>query len=400
MRIDGPALQPRGSVAGKPPQGEAVKLDYIDAVRGWAILLVMTCHVFNRFAGMPYPIKKLTNFGWHGVQLFFLASAITLAISWARAAHTPFMARTGQFFTRRVFRIAPMYYTGALIYFFLDPPGEAFSWAQLLRTLVFINAWHPDWIPTTPGWMVVPGGWSIGVEFTFYAVFPLLISQVTSRARAGLFIALTVGAAMLLNGLPARLWPDYPAVAIANFTYFWFPNQLPGFALGLLLHHVLLRPLPMLRLGKRASWGFGILVLAGVVLSQTGRAPSHFVPALHAPPILMALLLFAGFVLLLAHNPGTLFEHPAMRRLGVLSFSAYVLHFVFVHNLPEWTGGLIDVRAEGVRAIFMGAMLWLLTVAATVATSEVAHRLIEVPGQQVGRWLLAGRRAAPRGQPA
>ena len=58
------------------------KQGYIDAIRGWAILLVITCHTGGMFPELPYPIRKLTNFGWHGVQLFFLASAVTLCMSW------------------------------------------------------------------------------------------------------------------------------------------------------------------------------------------------------------------------------------------------------------------------------------------------------------------------------
>ena len=91
------------------------KKNYIDAVRGWAILMVITTHVGDRFPELPYPIKKLTNFGWHGVQLFFLASAVTLLMSWHRQ-NTPNLASVRSCFIRRFLRIAPMYYAGALIY--------------------------------------------------------------------------------------------------------------------------------------------------------------------------------------------------------------------------------------------------------------------------------------------
>ena len=51
-------------------------------VRGYAILLVITCHETYWFPELPYPVHRVTVLGWHGVQLFFLASAVTLMMSW------------------------------------------------------------------------------------------------------------------------------------------------------------------------------------------------------------------------------------------------------------------------------------------------------------------------------
>ena len=146
------------------------KKDYIDAVRGWAIALVITSHVGVMFAELPYPIKKLTNFGVYGVQMFFLASAVTLLMSWHRRKEEG-AAAVKIFFIRRFLRIAPMYYLGSILYYYIEPPETGFDAVQMLRSFVFINVWHPEWVPTTPGWTVVPGGWSIGVEFTFYFLF-------------------------------------------------------------------------------------------------------------------------------------------------------------------------------------------------------------------------------------
>ena len=129
------------------------KLNVIDSVRGWAILLVIIVHTAGAMSLLPYPVKKMTNLGWYGVQLFFIASAVTLLLSMHRSldAGKPFVV--GSFFRRRFWRIAPMYYFGALFYFFMRPPEEAFSFSQLLLSLTFINSWHPDWLGVTPGYL-------------------------------------------------------------------------------------------------------------------------------------------------------------------------------------------------------------------------------------------------------
>jgi peptidoglycan/LPS O-acetylase OafA/YrhL len=73
------------------------KLNAIDAIRGWAIFLVITAHVGGLFPELPWPLKKITNFGWYGVQLFFVASAFTLMLSWERMQQG-FIVKTANFF--------------------------------------------------------------------------------------------------------------------------------------------------------------------------------------------------------------------------------------------------------------------------------------------------------------
>ena len=361
------------------------KLDYIDAVRGWAILLVITCHVGGMFPEMPYPVKKLTNFGWHGVQLFFLASALTLLMSWHRArVHDGVFV--GSFFVRRFLRIAPMYYAGAAIYFVAEPPISGFSLSQMLISFAFLNTWQPEWIPTTPGWMVVPGGWSIGVEFTFYALFPLLAVLVTSLPRALAFFAVAFAFACGANHLGATWLTGYPADAAGNFLYFWFPNQVPVFALGFVLYFVIeSRRLPTL--GKLPAYIFLTCVAAALItVAEFPAMGGRILLSTPAPPILLASLGFMTFIFVLARQPALLLTNLLIRKMGVLSFSAYVLHFLFVHGLPVWSGGWINTAATGYVAIAHFVLLWGVAVPTTFAAASLAHAWIERPGMK-----LAGR---------
>lgn len=62
---------------------EAIKhLDYIDAVRGFAFLWVLTLHC--AICVGAFPLQWIFLHGVFGVQLFFLASAVTLRASWAQ----------------------------------------------------------------------------------------------------------------------------------------------------------------------------------------------------------------------------------------------------------------------------------------------------------------------------
>lgn len=372
----------------------ADKKDYIDAVRGWAIILVITCHVGGVFSQMPYPVKKLSNFGWHGVQMFFLASAVTLLMSWHRSSATGFgSVRT--FYTRRFLRIAPMYYLGALIYYYADPPASGFDLPQLLRSLTFVNAWSPAWIPTTPGWMVVPGGWSIGVEFTFYFLFPLLATYVTTLPRAVALFIVAMLLAVTMEQLGTIVFSGYGHVARDNFLYFWFFNQLPIFSLGFILYYVLLRPGVQITSSVVAYGLVAVITAVCLVAAEHPGASDRFAWNNPSPTFLIATLAFMAFIFVLARGPATLLSHRAIRRMGALSFSAYVLHFLFVANVPRWTHRFIDTGATGYAAIGNAVLLWIAVMAATALAAAVTHRFVEQPAIDLAHRLTSASRKKP-----
>jgi peptidoglycan/LPS O-acetylase OafA/YrhL len=380
-------LRPAAATAPTPD-----KLDYIDAVRGWAILLVMTAHAAGAVGGVPYPLHKLTNFGWYGVQLFFLASAVTLMMSWRRS-DVPNWIAIRDFFIRRFWRIAPMYYAGALIYLVFSPPVGGFDPIQFLRTLGFVNAWAPDWIPTTAlGWRVVPGGWSISVEFTFYALFPLLAFMITNLRRAFMLFGIALVGAMVANHYGARAFAATDPQALGNFLYFWFPNQAPIFALGIVLFHLLAK-IPDQRLTPWVTYSV-VAGVAGVslVVAEAPWQPWVFASPIIPPPMLVATAALMLFVIALAKGPRTVFAHPWIQRVGVLSFSCYVLHFLFV-DLMSALATMLMGRPSGLEAVGKASLVWAATIVATIVFAAVTHDWIEKPGMRLAKRLT--RRSKP-----
>ena len=81
------------------------QLEGLDGIRGIAILLVMAVH-FDRFVpavSVLVPLKALADYGWCGVDLFFVLSGflITGILLQTKTAHNYFRA----FYMRRVLRI-------------------------------------------------------------------------------------------------------------------------------------------------------------------------------------------------------------------------------------------------------------------------------------------------------
>ena len=157
-------------------------LKYIDAVRGYAILGVIMIHTLTVAQPTNIYLQILANKGKYGVQLFFIASAFTLFLSQKRRSEVG----KKNFFIRRFFRIAPMYYLGIILYLFvfkevsnsyngnLKYCGESvISFFNIFSNFFFINSTNPSWCST-----IVPGGATISVEMIFYLIVPFLYSKI------------------------------------------------------------------------------------------------------------------------------------------------------------------------------------------------------------------------------
>ncbi|HEY4274122.1 MAG TPA: acyltransferase [Rhizomicrobium sp.] len=386
-----PRTEGRFPISGKPEYA------YIDSLRGYAVLMVIINHVTYTIPQLPWRAHQLGAFGWHGVQLFFLASCITLLMSsnYERAR----MGRVSgsDFFIRRFLRIAPMYYLAALLYWFVFPSDMA-RLSQLLASLAFVNAWHPVTTTTTGDWQVVPGGWSIGVEFTFYFLFPLLLTIVTSfrRAVVALIAALAIG--MVAGSLAAGpLTAKYGAVATSNFLYFWFFNQMSVFALGAVAYFTIrgVEANPDWTL-TRILRQRGGLVLGGslLLLLVVAVAPipfSHHLllkPAF--PQFLAASLAFFAFILAMSQARKSVFINSASAALGKVSFSAYLLHFAVIKFVMTDHPETFHIRDTGWTAIIAFLISIVIVTAITLLVSAVTYTLIEKPMMNWAKRLTRG----------
>ena len=361
---------------------------YIECVRGYAILLVIICHATYLFPELPYPVHRVTVMGWYGVQLFFLASAVTLMMSWQYEKVRDGSVSIGAFFVRRLFRIAPAYYLASALYLVLEPPSGGFDPVQAGATYLFINIWHPVLMGMTPGsWIVVPGDWSIGVEFTFYAFFPFLACAITSLSRAVYLFLGTLLAGATLNALA---WPPLQAafgtLPTDNFLYFWFPNQMSVFALGLCLFHLL-----EWDRGRRSILAAYPNLIAAASVAFVASCAFIAVPQwlnlrMPLPPMfLLVSLAMTVFVLALARSPSGLFLNRYVALTGRVSFSGYLLHFAVLKVIAERASPWIDFHVTGWSAIAHFVLAMLCIVPIIVAASWCTYRLIETPMINLGK---------------
>jgi peptidoglycan/LPS O-acetylase OafA/YrhL len=357
--------------------------DYIDALRGIAAFGVLVLHALILFPQLPFPISQISRLGLHGVQLFFMVSAITLTSSWksrARYETNPVPA----FFIRRFFRIAPMFWASLVGYLLLNAAVVPFWTNQgtvtplaVLLTTLFVHGWLPQTIN-----VVVPGGWSIADEMTFYLIFPFLVTRITSLAWAIMFFVASVIMTLLSNWLALSLYgPQTPH--FEQFIYYWLPNQLPIFALGFMTFYLI-------------RWARGIsrrmaIILLGVAIALLlivafGNLP--YSADISHPMIWRDLPMGAAFmalILSLAAWPSKLLVNRGTKLLGRVSFSSYLLQFGIIELFLALFG---PTQISGFKAALLFVMAVILLACINTLLSMVTYRLIEEP------WIKIGHRFA------
>lgn len=372
---------------------------YIDCVRGYAVLLVILSHLAYRFPQLPYPVHRVAVMGWFGVQLFFLASCVTLLMSWHSEVEKRGAADTGAFFIRRFFRIAPAYYLAAVFYFFLMPPASGFDFWQAFASFAFINTWRPEWTPVVHGlWTVVPGGWSIGVEFSFYFLFPFFAAWTINLRRAIILFAACLIFGVLANKVALTVLAGHISpVEIGNFLFFWFPNEASVFAFGGMLYFVLRRLLraegPAAAILRSNANIFALI--AAVAFAALAYAPlGHYLgDRPYIPAFLAVCLPLAVFILALSTN-NTFLVNRTIGEMGKVSFSAYLLHFAVLHLFSAFPL-IFHTQATGYEAVAAFAVAFPVAAMLTFCASWVTFQLIEQPMIGVGKSLIGFRKGPP-----
>ena len=358
-------------------------LDYIDALRGYAILGVIAVHTSQSVPQLEWPLRLLADQGARGVQLFFVVSALTLMLSWNERGDGVL-----PFYVRRLFRIVPMFWLAMVLFVAVQASGLpitywpplSISWSSVLATATFTFGLHPQTIRS-----LVPGGWSIADEMTFYLLLPLLVVALRSWTATALAIVAAVCLSMLLAALALYGWfyPDLDRGLVEQFVFASFPNQFPAFLAGILVFH-LLRAFPGAPSRAALQLGLIVSIAAMAAIPFIAMAPhSRLMHATYLMPIVYTVP-FALCTWCLAKGGGRVMANQAIRYVGKVSYSAFFLHFL-VLGLLVYLGPY--PHGTSVPGWLQFATLLALAVVLTIAVSSVTFRLVEAPMIRVGRQL-------------
>lgn len=359
------------------------KYGFVDETRGLAILMVILVHTTQQVHNLPSFLATFGYYGQTGVQLFFIASSFTMCNSFANRSSEPHSVKS--FYLRRFFRIAPLYYFGLVLYLVINAISrdgfgcEPYTLFNVLANILFLHGFVPS-----ANNSLVPGGWSIGTEMAFYAIFPIIYYWIISkghgllnRSLLALVLAIALNLVLQLVIIPLLNL----RIENNNFFYFLLFNQLPVFLLGYIYYFAFWKSEQKLsksvRLAIQIIGFFSFSMLAGLMLFVVKY------------PIAFTLLpLFSGisFVFLMDFLRTKSFSLVFLQNIGRVSFSMYIFHFIFVCNLVPFLFSIfpfeIDPRIKIFVAFMIGATLSFIT-------GRISEKIIEENGIALGSKLIA-----------
>lgn len=351
----------------------------LDGLRGFAAVWVLFGHVFQQ-TGLGSPLLWLPLHNGYAVDLFMMLSGFLMF-----RLHGEFADRRAvTFWLRRLFRLAPLYFTCLLFacllasrFLFARHVIAAFNgfdfstwpiltdWRSALAHLTFTFGLSPRLSQST----AMPD-WSLSLEMQFYLVFPALILLIR-RIGAGLAVVGLV----TIQLLALMAFAPY-------FQAFRFPSPLP-LELNLFLAGMAIAmpgrrqiPLGMLLAVAMSTSLTDVAIRASLALLLAAGAHAPFHPALRR----------------LAKWMRRPFELPVVRWLGAISYPIYLTH-VLVLFLT--LGALLQIGVHEKR--LLGAITLALTLAITIGVSQLLHWAVELPGMKLGRLAVAAVSRPGRG---
>jgi len=201
-------------------------ISLLDGFRGIAILLVILYHVGH-----------ILNFGWIGVDLFFVLSGFLITGKLVEAIQDKNYFRV--FYIKRIARIVPAYYFLLLVVFVITPAlfhsvatpafiemksHQFHYWLFMVNILDAYRGW--------PAYLLFVPLWSLSVEMQFYLLWPFITRGYIHFKKMWLLLMI----AFCVLAVFFRIYAGYFFNWRPLYRYVMLPGRLDDFALGGLLY--------------------------------------------------------------------------------------------------------------------------------------------------------------------
>jgi len=310
-----------------------MKLKYIeslDGVRGYAALMVVVFHFFFS-GGADYShyiktLQKITEFGQHGVSLFFVLSGFLITRILIKSRNDKDYFK--KFYIRRILRIFPLYYLYLLFNYYLIPlflNSECTSFKLQLPYYLYLQNFNEilGFQQNGPGHF-----WSLAVEEHFYLLWPALLFFVTPK---NLYKIIVISLILIFI---LRYFMIDNGYSINYFTFTRIDQIMVGSILALLeIRNILYT--------KKTAYTFLIMILSilplGVLLYQF-QSSFQYINELLKHTIL-AFFFFAVIGIIII-NPTSkiirfLLLNKIIQYLGKISYGIYVWHMMVIYMLQK-----------------------------------------------------------------
>ncbi|MFC7533091.1 acyltransferase family protein [Actinoplanes sp. GCM10030250] len=356
-----PSSDPSSSSPAAPDKSGQVgrrgdRIVALDGLRFIAAFMVLLYHLAGRPTGGPsqawgesvtevFPqLQKVAQFGWLGVEMFFIISGFAICMSaWGRSL--------GDFFRSRVVRVYPAYWAAVLITFTVVS-----IWPMMRGPVRFNDMLLNLTMLHEPLGVTAMDGvyWTLWAELKFYLLFALVVAKGLTYRRVVTFCCAWTVAAVV-------------AVSVDNplLTEIVQPSAAPFFIAGIALYMV-----------RRFGSDF---TLWGIVGVSWLIAQHHAVYFPHGnvkknvdteQAIAITVFVTLVFVVIGAIAVGRLswIRWRALTTAGLLTYPLYLLH-----QQIGW------VLVYGLRRVLPTYVTLALVIAILLLAAYLVHRLVERP---------------------
>jgi peptidoglycan/LPS O-acetylase OafA/YrhL len=377
------------------------RLDFIDYLRGFAILSVFLFHALaasygfsmlaweRLFRSFSAPTSSITLLPLHlcciGVPIFFVVSGFCIHVSFQQQGR-----EWGSFFIRRFFRLYPAYMAALFLFTLLYANKNHDLRAQFISHALLIHNYN-----ALTYYGLNASFWTIAIEVQLYLLYPLLLALVAKFGWRSTLIFLATCECFIhgweavyqimlgVSGydypvifhklLPFYSYVDTPSLAMLNASplAFWFSWSLGAAAADAYLKK---QPMP---LAKSPVWLWALLVIG----AYFARPLDPFFFMLSAVLATSVISKYLSASRADVRPPNFLLEQ--LRRTGVYSYSIYLLHQplleMFGKNLTHFVPGMPPLLK-----FLCCVSFWLIV----MPLAAIWHRLIEVPGVALGKKII------------
>ncbi|MEN2396073.1 acyltransferase family protein [Pseudomonas halotolerans] len=348
------------------------RINSIDYMRGLLALCVMIYHFMSWSTGTPDSSTTLGRLGVYAVSTFYIISGISLYLAYSD------LTLSGQnlltYFTKRFFRIAPLYWIATLstgLYLYLATQNFTIDWEKYISNLTLtFGYYHPkNYVPV--------GGWSIGNEMVFYALFPLLVVFAKNKWTY-LFASLVLGS--IYFHFSSNLLTPTQTLAQQWTTYINPFNQAFLFSIGVGIGIVRKSQASANNLYPTIALVFACIAFTYWPVDGN---QINIVTGFNRAIFTLICGLACWAVLNLDIKPQK-YTTPILKFMGDISYSAYLLHGAAFFYTSKYLLPLIhDTPSPHEKLQFF----CMITLPLTIALSYCVYRFIEKPFINIGKKL-------------
>lgn len=347
------------------------RIDGPDILRGFAAISVIIVHIIAH-SGIDFG-PLITHIGSKftaSVTLFFTISAFSIAYTY----NDEFINKSDfkDFFIKRFFRLAPLFFMAMLteciiVYFAYDHLPSMFDVFMSVTFLFNLAPKMQDGI--------VWGGWSIGIEWVFYLLYPVIFVMCNHKKLIAVIWALSIYVSTNIGKIPGATGVEIYMNILNHMVFF-----IAGIAVYLWLQE--LKKLKEM-LGGKASIASG-----AVLLGLFAFLIYYF--SLDGYPISIYVcysLVWIGMISASIIGTPSIINNTFTRFLGKASYSIYLMHGIILY-LMESSGFYKWINGMELSQVSKFILAAAIAVSISIFVSNITYHIVELPGMKLGRWVI------------